>query len=61
MVATHGRQEEADKVMANIEEAVRRSGQELAPIDESKAIEIVPLTSVGGQAVPAASAAPTAA
>jgi MFS family permease len=41
-LVTHGRQEEADKVMAKIEEAVRKSGQELDPIDESKAIEIVP-------------------
>jgi MFS family permease len=41
-LVTHGRQDEADKVMAKIEEQVRKSGQELAPIDESKAIEIVP-------------------
>ena len=46
-LVTHGRQEEADKVMAKIEEAVRKSGQELDPIDESKAIEIVPETRYG--------------
>jgi MFS family permease len=46
-LVTHGRAEEADKVMAKIEEQVRASGQELAPIDESKAIEIVPETRYG--------------
>src|SRR5215471_9930583 len=46
-LVTHGRQEEADQVMAKIEEQVRASGQELAPIDESKAIEIVPETRYG--------------
>jgi MFS family permease len=46
-LVTHGRQEEADKVMAKIEEAVRKSGQELGPIDEDKAIEIVPETRYG--------------
>jgi MFS family permease len=46
-LVTHGRQEEAEKVMAKIEEAVRKSGQELAPIDESKSIEIVPETRYG--------------
>ena len=33
--------------MAKIEEQVRKSGQELAPIDQSKAIEIVPETRYG--------------
>jgi MFS family permease len=46
-LVTHGRQEEADKVMAKIEEQVRASGQDLDPIDESKAIEIVPETRYG--------------
>jgi MFS family permease len=46
-LVTHGHQEEADKVMAKIEEAVRKSGQELAPIDESKAIDIAPETRYG--------------
>jgi MFS family permease len=46
-LVTHGRQEEADKVMAKIEEQVRKSGQELAPIDEGKAIEIMPETRYG--------------
>jgi MFS family permease len=34
-------------VMAKIEEQVRKSGQELAPIDESKAIDIAPETRYG--------------
>ena len=46
-LVTHGRQEEADTVMAKIEEQVRKSGQELAPIDESKGIEILPETRYG--------------
>jgi MFS family permease len=46
-LVTHGRQEEADQVMAKIEEQVRNSGQELAPIDESKAIDIAPETRYG--------------
>ena len=46
-LVTHGRQDEADKVMAKIEEQVRKSGQDLAPIDESKGIEIVPETRYG--------------
>ena len=46
-LVTHGRQDEADQVMATIEEQVRKSGQDLAPIDQSKAIEIVPETRYG--------------
>ena len=46
-LVTHGRQEEADTVMTKIEEPVRASGQDLAPIDEAKAIEIVPETRYG--------------
>jgi len=46
-LVTHGRQAEADKVMAKIEEQVRASGQELAPIDETKGIEIKPETRYG--------------
>jgi MFS family permease len=46
-LVTHGRQEEADQVMAKIEEQVRASGQELDPIDESKGIEIMPETRYG--------------
>ena len=46
-LVTHGRQDEADQVMAKIEEQVRKSGQDLAPIDQSKAIEIVPETRYG--------------
>jgi len=46
-LVTHGRQAEADQVMAKIEQQVRASGQQLAPIDESKAIEIVPETRYG--------------
>src|SRR5262249_33017991 len=36
-----------DQVMDNIEEQVRKSGQDLAPIDESKGIEIIPETRYG--------------
>src|SRR5262245_35853790 len=39
---THGRMEEAEAELAKIEEAVRRSGQELAPVDDSQALELVP-------------------
>jgi MFS family permease len=39
---THGRTEEAEVQMAKIEEAVRKSGQELAPVDEADAVELVP-------------------
>src|SRR6516162_5469496 len=46
-LVTHGRADEADQVMAKIEEQVRASGQELAPIDESKGIEIIPETRYG--------------
>jgi MFS family permease len=46
-LVTHGRQDEADQVMAKIEEQVRASGQDLDPIDEDKAIEIVPETRYG--------------
>jgi MFS family permease len=46
-LVTHGRQEEADKVMAKIEAAVRKSGQKLDPIDESKGIEIMPESRYG--------------
>src|SRR6516162_5140981 len=43
-LVTHGREKEADQVMAKIEEQVRASGQELDPIDESKGIAIIPET-----------------
>src|SRR5215467_10502379 len=46
-LVTHGRADEADQVMAKIEEQVRASGQDLAPIDESKGIEIIPETRYG--------------
>src|SRR5262245_9454782 len=39
---TPGRMEEAEAELAKIEEAVRRSGQELAPVDDSQALELVP-------------------
>src|SRR5215475_3525030 len=44
---THGRIEEAEAALAAIEDAARRAGQELAPIDESKGIEIIPETRYG--------------
>jgi MFS family permease len=39
---THGRMEEAERELAKIEEAVRKSGQELAPVDDSQALELTP-------------------
>ena len=34
--------EEAEQEMAKIEEAVRKSGQEIEPVDDSQALELVP-------------------
>jgi MFS family permease len=39
---THGRVEEAEQELAKIEEIVRSTGQELEPVDDSQAIELVP-------------------
>jgi MFS family permease len=39
---THGRVEEAEQELAKIEEIARASGQELEPVDDSQAIELVP-------------------
>src|SRR6478736_3849364 len=39
---THGRVEEADRELAKIEDAVRKSGGELTPVDDSQAISLVP-------------------
>src|ERR1700749_3148888 len=39
---THGRVEEAEHELAKIEEAVRRSGGELTPVDDSQAITPIP-------------------
>ena len=39
---THGRMEEAEKAIATIEEATRKAGQELEPVDDSQALELVP-------------------
>ena len=39
---THGRIEEAERELAKIEDAVRKSGQELSPVDDSQAISLVP-------------------
>ena len=39
---THGHTEEAEKEMAKIEAAVRKFGRNLAPVDESNAIEPLP-------------------
>jgi MFS family permease len=39
---THGRMEEAEEELAKIEAAVRASGQELEPVDDSQALELVP-------------------
>ena len=39
---THGRMEEAEEELRKIEDAVRASGQELEPVDDSQALELVP-------------------
>jgi len=39
---THGRVDEAERELAKIEDAVRKSGGELTPIDDSQAISLVP-------------------
>ncbi len=39
---THGRVEEAERELAKIEDAVRESGGELTPVDDSQAISLVP-------------------
>jgi MFS family permease len=39
---THGRMEEAEAELKKIEDSVRSSGQELEPVDDSKALELVP-------------------
>jgi MFS family permease len=39
---SHGRIEEAEKELARIEEAAIKAGQTLEPVDDSKAIELVP-------------------
>ena len=39
---THGRVDEAERELAKIEDAVRKSGGELTPVDDSQAISLVP-------------------
>jgi MFS family permease len=39
---THGRVEEAERELAKIEDAVRKSGGELTPVDDGQAISLVP-------------------
>lgn len=43
----HGREQEAEESIASIERDVERSGQTLAPVDESAAIEVRPSSSHG--------------
>jgi MFS family permease len=43
----HGREEDAERNIAVIEDQVKASGQTLAPVDESKALEIYPAPSHG--------------
>ncbi len=43
----HGREQEAEESIASIERDVERSGQTLAPVDESAAIEVRPSASHG--------------
>jgi MFS family permease len=44
---THGRVEEAEKELDKIEDAVRKSGQTIEPVPDSKAIELVPEAKYG--------------
>src|SRR4029079_13519899 len=44
---THGRVEEAEKELDKIEDAVRKSGQRIEPVPDSKAIELVPEAKYG--------------
>jgi MFS family permease len=44
---THGRVEEAEKELDKIEAAVRKSGQTIEPVPDSKAIELVPEAKYG--------------
>ena len=46
-LVTHGRTEEAEKSIRSIEDQVEESGQTLAPVDESKAIELQPADTHG--------------
>jgi MFS family permease len=43
----HGRVEEAERSIAQVEEEASRDGRQLPPVDESKAIEIVPSARIG--------------
>src|SRR5579875_1379886 len=43
----HGREQEAEASIAEIEAEATRGGRELGPLDESKAIEIVPAEKIG--------------
>jgi MFS family permease len=43
----HGRVEEAERAIARIEQEATRGGTQLPPVDESKAIEIVPSERIG--------------
>ena len=39
---THGRQQQAEEVISGIEEEAKKSGQTLEPVDDSKAMQIMP-------------------
>ena len=39
---THGRMKEAEEELAKIEDAARQAGQTLEPVDDAKAVELVP-------------------
>jgi MFS family permease len=43
----HGREEEAEAQLKQIEEAVQASGQDLSEVDDSDAIEVKPTTQIG--------------
>jgi MFS family permease len=44
---THGREEEAEENLKRIEDAAIKSGQTLEPVDDSKAIELIPAKKYG--------------
>jgi MFS family permease len=44
---THGRVEEAEKELGKIEDAAIKAGQTLEPVDDSKAIELIPAKKYG--------------
>ena len=56
---THGRMKEAEEALAGIEEACRKAGQEVEPVDDSKALSSRPRRSTATSPSWAWSSAPT--